>query len=381
MTRAVLLRGPGLLEITDVEGATMGAHDVTLDVAAVGLCGTDFHIYAGEGNYNLDAQGRPIALERHPQILGHEITGIVRELGSEVRGLEPGQRVVVDQGLNCHSVQRTELCEYCASGDSHQCEFFAEHGITGLPGGLAETLVVPAINVIAVHSDLPHVVVAMTEPLGCVLHACAFVERSNARYRLRAAAGEPPVRSILICGAGPAGLLFVQVLRHVYGFEGTLLVSDPVERKRALARGFGAETIDPGADDLVERVRAATDARMVECLIDASGSGPLFTQIPGLIRKQATVVLYGHGHRGASLEVLNQVQWREPNLVSPIGASGALDENGVPVTYRRALDLLEDGTIEVADLVTHRYEGLASVPGAFDGDHHAPDYVKGVVLL
>ena len=57
MTRAVLLRGPGLLEIADVEGATMGAHDVTLDVAAVGLCGTDFHIYAGEGNYNLDAQG------------------------------------------------------------------------------------------------------------------------------------------------------------------------------------------------------------------------------------------------------------------------------------------------------------------------------------
>ena len=102
--------------------------------------------------------------------------------------------------------------------------------------------------------------------------------------------------------------------------------------------------------------------------------------IPGLIRKQATVLLYGHGHAGVDLSVMNQVQFREPTLVTPAGASGGHDAQGRPVTYQRALRLIETGTIDVAPLITHRYDSLDAVPAAFRGDYVLPGYIKGVVL-
>lgn len=118
----------------------------------------------------------------------------------------------------------------------------------------------------------------------------------------------------------------------------------------------------------------------MELLIEASGAGEIFHAIPGLIRKQATVLLYGHGHRGVDLSVMNQVQFREPVLVSPAGASGGHDSAGRPLTYLHALRLLEAGTIDVAPLITHRYTTLDELPQAFAGDHRQAGYVKGVLL-
>jgi len=116
-------------------------------------------------------------------------------------------------------------------------------------------------------------------------------------------------------------------------------------------------------------------------MVEAAGAAGLFKQIPGLIRKQATLLLYGHGHSGVDLGVLNNIQFLEPTLVAAVGASGGYDADGRPATYRRALELIEEGTIQVAPFITHRYNSLDSVPGAFAGEHREPDYVKGVVML
>ena len=80
------------------------------------------------------------------------------------------------------------------------------------------------------------------------------------------------------------------------------------------------------------------------------------------------------------MSLMNQVQFLEPTLVSPVGASGGHDAEGRPLTYVTALRLLERGTIDVRPIVTHRYTSLAAVPGAFAGDHRQADYVKGVVM-
>jgi L-iditol 2-dehydrogenase len=100
-----------------------------------------------------------------------------------------------------------------------------------------------------------------------------------------------------------------------------------------------------------------------------------------LIRKQASVLLYGHGHSGVGLGVLNQVQFLEPTFVSPVGASGGHFDDGRPVTYAHALQLIEEETVDVASLISHRYDSLDAVPKAFAGDHRHPEYVKGVVVL
>jgi threonine dehydrogenase-like Zn-dependent dehydrogenase len=380
--RAGVLCGVERLEVRDVPLPSAGPHEVVVRVSAVGLCGTDAHIFAGHANYNTDEYGQPIPFDIDPQILGHEISGVVEEVGPEVKDLSSGDRVVIDQGLNCMSLRREALCEYCRTGDSHQCEFYAEHGITGLPGGLAEFIALPAVNAISIETDLNAAEAAMAEPLGCVIHASDAVMRVPARYQLNGSSLGRHVESVLICGAGPAGLLFVQYLRRVLGYAGLLLVSEPNPDKRDLAMQFGADhQIDPGDRDAVEEVHEFTGGKGVDYLIEASGAGRVLAFIPGLIRKQATVLLYGHGHAGVDLSVLNNLMFREPTLVTPVGASGGFERDGRPSAYLRALNLIEQNRIEVTPLITHRYTSLESVQTALASDIYAPGYIKGVVSL
>jgi threonine dehydrogenase-like Zn-dependent dehydrogenase len=378
--RAAVLAAPGQMRIAEVPVVEPGAGEVLLRVGAVGLCGTDFHIYSGHGNYHSDETGRLIPLEESPQILGHEFVGIVDRVGPRVGDLRPGDLVVVDQGRNCVSEGRP-LCEYCATGDSHQCAHYGEHGITGLPGALAEFITVPAVNAIRVE-DIPLSRAALTEPLACIVHSCDLAEKATARYKLRHPEATRGVQTVLIFGSGPAGLLFTQYFRNALGFDGTIVVSEPDAMKRELALRYGASAaIDPTTTDLAKAVSELTSGRRAEYAIDASGAGAVFEAIPGVLRKQGTFVLYGHGHAGVDLSVLNTVQFLEPTMVSPVGASGGFEPDGRPTTYRRALGLIETGRIDVESFVTHRYHSLDQVPAAFAGAHRAPDYVKGVVEL
>ncbi len=379
--RACLLTDVARLELRELPSPRPGPHDVLLRPAAVGVCGTDFHIFGGHANYNMDERGRPRSLHDAPQTLGHEIAGVVVEVGRAVPDLRPGDRVAIDQGMNCASAARDPRCEYCATGDSHQCLHYGELGITGLPGGFSELLVVPAVNAIPLRTGLDLAEAALTEPLACVVHTFDLVARSGARFQLAPAPGRPAVRAILVFGGGPAGLLFVQYLREVLGFDGALVVSEPNEARRALAARFGAQVVDPRSADLVDAVATITSGRGVECAIDAAGVGAVYPLVPGLLRKQGTLVLYAHGHHGTDLGVLDRIKFKEPTLVSPCGGSGALAADGRPVSYTRALDLIERGRIRVAPLVTHRYQGIAAVPDAFRGDHRRPDYVKGVIVM
>jgi threonine dehydrogenase-like Zn-dependent dehydrogenase len=373
----------GRIEVRELPQPRVGARDVLLRIAAVGICGTDAHIFSGHANYNTDSSGKNIPLSAQPQILGHEISGEVAEVGADVRDLAVGDRVVMDQGLNCVSTHREPRCEYCLSGDSHQCAFYTEHGITGLPGGLAEFIAVPASNAVRLSADLDMREAALSEPLGCVIHSSDAVARAHVRFAIGAAADSPErrVRHVLICGAGPSGLLFLQYLRRVLGYDGLLIVSEPNEMKRGLAEKFGADLVlDPSGREMGEVVRELTKGG-VEYLIEASGQGRAFAAISSLIRKQATVLLYGHGHAGVELSLLNNVMFKEPCLVTPVGASGGFENDGRPSTYTRALRLIEQGKISVAPFITHRYSSLGDVQGALAGGMNAADYVKGVVAL
>jgi L-iditol 2-dehydrogenase len=379
--RAAVLADVGRLEIREVPATPPGPGEVLLRVAAVGLCGTDFHIYGGHGNYHTDDTGRAIPLTTTPQILGHELVGIVSELGPGVADLALDDRVVADQGRNCVSVSRHPLCEYCTTGDSHQCVHYAEHGITGLPGALAEYITLPAANAITADADLPIEELALTEPLGCIVHSTDLLLKSATRYRLRDADPAHRVNTVVIFGGGPAGLLFTQYLRSGLGFEGVIVVSDPNPLKRSLAASMGATPVDPIAEDLATKVLELSGGRRAELVIDASGAGAVFKDMPRLLRKQGTVLLYGHGHVGVDMSALNNLQFLEPTLLSPVGASGGFEPDGRPSTYRRALGLLETGKVKVGAFITHRYRSLDAVPAAFAGAHEALDYVKGVVLL
>jgi L-iditol 2-dehydrogenase len=366
------------MELREVPSPEIGPRQILIKSGAVGLCGTDFHIYQGHANYNVDDAGRLIPFEERPQILGHEFCGMVVDVDSAVKDLKPGDRVVVDQGINCMSRAEIELCEYCATGSSHQCARYKEHGITGLPGALADLVAVPAINAVKIESDLPLEQAALTEPLACVTHSCEMTMRTSARYTF---GGERPIRSVLICGAGPAGLLFTQYLRNVVGYDGLLIVTEPSAIRRQLAADYGAIVIDPASVDLIEAVEDLTSGERIQLLIESAGAAQLFKQIPRLVRKQATMLLYGHGHHGVDLGVLNNIQFIETTLVTPTGASGGFDADGRPSVYRKSLELIIEGKINVSKFITHRYRSLEAVPQAFANDRLGADYIKGVAVL
>lgn len=368
------------MELRDIPQPALQPHEVALRVGAVGLCGTDFHIYEGKANYNFDANGRRIPLSEEAQILGHEFCGTIVEAGKDVRDLNVGDRVIADQGLNCSSrgLSRNQWCEYCVSGDSHQCLHYREHGIAGEQGALAEFIVIPAVNAIRIESDLPMREAALSEPLGCILHSSQLQMKTSARYTF---GGERPINSVLICGAGPAGLLFTQYLRNVIGYTKQLIVSEPSAQRRQLAESYGAITIDPTATDLVEAVQDLTHGERVQYLIESAGVAQLFPQIPGVLRKQGTLLMYGHGHFGVDLGVMNSVQFLEPTIICPGGASGALDANGKPVTFAQALELLTSGLIDVSRFITHPYTSLETVPQAFTQDRFDKSYIKGVAVF
>jgi L-iditol 2-dehydrogenase len=376
--RALALSAPEKMELREIPLPALRPNEVLIKVGGVGLCGTDFHIYLGHANYNTDESGRQIALETQPQIMGHEFCGTVVETGAGVNDLKPGDRVSIDQGHNCRSRGEKELCEYCSTGNSHQCAYYVEHGITGLQGALADYVAVPAINAVKIETGLPMDQAAMVEPLGCVTHSSQMLLDTPARYTFN---GERPIRNVLICGAGPAGLLFTQYLRNVIGFDGMLIVTEPSGLRRHIASGFGATVVDPFAVDLVEAVQDLTRGERIHLLIESAGIAQLFKQIPGLMRKQGTILLYGHGHHGVDLGVMNNIQFFEPALISPVGASGGFDADGRPSIYRKSLGLISDGRIDVSKIITHRYNSLEEVPQAFARDRFDPDFIKGVVLL
>ena len=176
--RAAVLVAPGHMHVREVPVAPPGPTEVLLRVGAVGLCGTDFHIFSGHGNYHSDAtrtagSPRGVAADSRPRVRRRSS----KRPAARVGDLKAGDLVVVDQGRNCVS-QGRPLCEYCATGDSHQCAHYGEHGITGLPGALAEFVTVPAVNAIRVEAD-SQARLALTEPLACIVHSCDLVERAT----------------------------------------------------------------------------------------------------------------------------------------------------------------------------------------------------------
>ncbi len=376
--KAAILEDVEKMVVGRVPDPELSPSEVLIQVRAVGVCGTDLHLFRGHGNYNLDARGRIIPLTEQPQILGHEFSGEVIETGRDVKDLKVGDRVLCDQGRNCFSQGRWPLCSYCATGDSHQCEYYREHGITGLPGALAEYIAIPAVNCLKLPDEVSTEIGALVEPLGCIVHSSERVDRAGARYTF---GGTSQIKNVLISGAGPAGLLFLQYLRNVKGFQGLVLISDLRQKNLELAREFGGTPINVAKENLAEAVHGKTRGERIHYLIESCGNSIIFEQMPGLIRKQATVLLYGHGHKGRDIGLWGNVLFLEPTLVASVGASGGFDPDRRPATYRRALEMVSSGKIKVRQFVTHRYNALEEIHQAFEQDFERPEYIKGVLNL
>jgi 2-desacetyl-2-hydroxyethyl bacteriochlorophyllide A dehydrogenase len=292
-----------------------------LEVRACGLCGTDVHIL--DGDYPAT-----------PNIaLGHEYAGVVVEAGEAVRGVRPGDRVVVDPNIACRT------CTACRRGDGHLCAHLEALGVTR-DGGFADRCLVPAAQAYRLPDDVDFEAAALAEPLSCCLHGLDL-------------AGMRSGEQVVVLGAGPIGLLMTQLVRAAGA--ASIVVADPVAAKRNLARHLGADVVlDPA-----ERAPAAAVREIApegaDVVLECVGSPATATLALDLARRGGTVVWFGVSPPGAPATVEPYVVYRKELTIR-----GAFVN---PHTFGRALDLLAHRRIQVAPLISHRFE-LADVPEA-----------------
>ncbi|MFQ5919095.1 MAG: alcohol dehydrogenase catalytic domain-containing protein [Thermoplasmata archaeon] len=319
--RSVLLDSHGRAAVHEVPVPALQGGDLLVDMKACGVCGSDLEKIRG---------GYTAA----PPVLGHEAVGVVREVGEGVEGIREGDRVFPHHHVPCYA------CAYCAAGSETMCMDYRRWHLE--PGGFSDTFRVPAWNVekggiLALPHALSFEEGTFIEPLACCIRALD-------RFQV------PRGGTVLVSGAGPMGLLTLQLLPF-YGAE-RVLVSEIAPYRIRQAKRLGARTVNPRSEDLSRFVRRDSEGRGVDLAVVASSNPKALLQALESTRDGGTVGLLGIPEAGASLPEVSRLLTRELSVVS----SNAATERET----RRAVEMLSEGAIEVASLVTHRV-GLAEI--------------------
>ena len=309
---AVRLHGPSDLRVEEIlRPQAPGEGEVRLQVLATGVCGSDLHPYetGSIGSTHLE----------EPLIMGHEFSGVVREVGANV-DLEIGTRVAVDPAWVCGA------CRECRSGYQNLCRRQKFCGLAPNDGSLREEMIVPARFCHRIPDGMSQAAAALLEPLGIALHATDL-----ARIRIGS--------RVAILGAGPIGLCLAQTVR-LAGAD-PVWISDPLEFRLKFAQKFGAIPLPQDAE--------------ADVVIEAAWAKESIQRAMEIARPGGTVVLVGipfedtasFSHSTARRKGLTILMSRRMNNV-----------------YPRCLRLVESGKVDLESLVTHRV-ALSETPRAF----------------
>ncbi|KAF7562271.1 hypothetical protein G7046_g1859 [Stylonectria norvegica] len=228
------------------------AEEVRVSPAWCGICGTDVHEYLHGPVFPPTKENpQPLTGDHLPITFGHEFSGTITELGSSVSGLAVGDLVAVEGLLTDDS------CYSCSIGKRNTCVQSAFLGLSANPGGLCESIVIPASTCHKLPAGLSAEVGALVEPLSVAWHAV-----SNS--------GIGPQHSVIVFGAGPIGLATILCLK-AHGVK-NILASEPSKSRHAQAKKLGARhTFDPTQVDVVKEARAICDGIGPDFAFDASG--------------------------------------------------------------------------------------------------------------
>lgn len=312
------------------------ADEVRLDVGFVGICGTDMHIYHGV----MDQRVNP------PHTIGHEISGVVAELGSEVTNLQVGDRVVVRPLDYCGD------CPACNAGHSHVCHNLKFMGIDSV-GAFQNSWTVKARTIHKLPENVSLEQGALIEPLSV---ACHDISRSRLK------AGEKAV----VIGGGPIGQLVALVAKSV-GAE--VLISEVNNERRKFSARYDIETINPLEQDLQEYVSKWSDGKGADVVFEVSGVQPAveaMTQIAAVRGRICMVAI----HSQKPPVDLFQFFWRELELV---GARVYEDAD-----FEMAIDLVASGKVDLEPFITSVSE-LADISSAFASMDNNPTGMKALV--
>ena len=312
--KALVLVGKKQLEIQEIEISEPKGDEIIVDVAACGVCGTDIGMYNGDKG----------AFENeYPLVMGHEFSGVVSEIGPDVKNLKIGDKVSIDPNLYCGN------CKYCLSGKVHFCENMIGYGTT-LYGGFAEKCKVRERAAYKVSDEMPLEHAALVEPLSCSLHG---IDRSNIL----------PGNSVAIIGAGSIGQIMIQIAK-ISGAS-KIYVIEPVKEKRESALKQGATlTFDPREVDVYNEMEKLG---FVDTVIECAGRIDTMEQAVSIVGKAGTVMLFGLSPVGEKMEILPLEEIFQKEIT--ITASFIN-----PLVSQRVIDLIDGNRLNLDKIITDR---------------------------
>jgi L-iditol 2-dehydrogenase len=331
MNRAAILYAPGDLRVEERPMPEPGPREVLVEIAAVGVCGSDVHYYE---------HGRigPFVV-REPLILGHESAGRVAALGSEVTRHAVGDRVTLEPGVPCGR------CRECRAGRYNLCRDVRFFATPPIDGAFANYVTIHEDFAFALPDEVSDEAGALMEPLSVGIWAC------------RKASVSPGDR-VLITGAGPIGLLAQQCALAFGATEVT--VTDVSDARLELARRTGATRTLLAGEPLDE----------VDALIECSGHPAALAAGVAALRPAGTAVVVGMGPEEDAKVPLSLIQAREIWLTGTFRYAN---------TYPTAIALAATRRVDLEAIVTGRYE-LDDAEAALNAGRRDPANVKAIVM-
>jgi NDMA-dependent alcohol dehydrogenase len=365
MRAAVLFREKEDLQVVDVDLAPPGPSEVTVRLAASGICASDWHTMTG-------AIPSPT-----PSVLGHEGAGVVEAVGDRVQAVAPGDHVVLSWVPSCGR------CRYCEAGRTNLCSVAAPALLAGtLVSGarrlahrgaplyhysflstFAERTVVDEASCVPIRDDIP---LSIAAPVGCAVMTGYGAVVNRARVE--------PGATVVVFGAGGVGLSAIMAAALSGAQE--IVAVDPMSWKRELALQVGAtQAVDPQHADVAAFVRGLTGGDGADVAIEAAGRAELVTQAFTVTRRAGTIVCVGVPPAGADVVLPGPDLVRHEKIVTGSLYGSCRARTDMP----KILDLYASGRLPLDRLVTRTYR-LDDINAGFR-DMVAGHLARGVVTF
>ncbi len=340
--KAVVLYGKEDARLEQVPIPTLAPGEILLKVQAALTCGTDLKVFRN---------GSHARMIQPPALFGHEFAGVIEVVGPGITRWKPGMRVVAANSAPCRS------CFFCRKNQPNLCQ-----DLLFVNGAYAEYLRLPARivkeNLLEIPSGLSFQTAALTEPLACVVRGIQAARPTQ---------GE----TVVILGAGPVGLMFVQLARHA---GARVIVLGKGAQRLKMARECGAEVVFNLTDheDPVQVIREVTPEKLgADLVIEAVGRPAAWSQALALVRPGGRVLLFGGCPAGTEVPLnTGKVHYEELTILSVF--------HHTPEAIREALRLLSEGTVEPAPLIS-RQAPLEELPTLLHSMLTAQDLVKTAI--
>lgn len=334
--------GPKEVRVDTVPDPIIQNDEILIKVMACGICGSDLHVY----------KSGAISKFKKPMIMGHEFSGHIIEVGSQVKGCNVGDKVLGNGYRTCGS------CYWCKKGVRGRCADIVVPG-WGLDGAFAEYVKVPnpipGKSLFIIPESLNWKDATTIEPLSV---SCFCVQRANIK----------PEDIVIVMGAGMIGQGIVQAAKA--GGASKIIVCEPSSKRLDIAERLGADLgINPGKTDPVRVIEEFTSREMATVVFECSGVSKAFQQALTLLRPMGRMLQVGVFERdlGLTPEMINLLAFKNLTVQGCAGAN-----------WPMALELVQRGQVKTSELITHTFP-LEMAKEAVEMQSNTEESVKVVI--